>query len=274
MVNKISFIGAGSMSEAIIAGITNQNVLDSEKIFVTNKTNKERLSLLYERYHVTCKHDKKVVIQDADIIVLSMKPNDVKDAIQSIKHFIMPHQLVISVVAGVSTEMIHELIQKNVPIIRAMPNTSASIGYSATALSLGKFATKHHMGMADKLFKTIGMTTIVDEDDMHIVTGLSGSGPAYIYYLVEAMEQAAIDSGCDRDVAIELIIQTIKGAGEMLKHSGKSACQLRQEITSPQGTTEAGLKTLAAYEFQKAIKECVKSARNRSVELGKTFMSK
>lgn len=274
MVKKIAFIGAGSMAEAIIAGIIKQHVLDSEQIVVTNKNNHDRLDHLQKKYHVSCLQDKEAVITDAEIIILSVKPNDVREAIQSIKHHIMPHQLVISVVAGVSTEMIRELIQIDVPIIRAMPNTSALIGYSATALTGDQFATGEHLKKAEVLFNTIGMTTMIEEEDMHIVTGISGSGPAYIYYLVEAMEQAAIDAGCDPEVAKALIIQTVTGAGEMLKHSGKSAGQLRQDITSPQGTTEAGIKTLASYQFQTAVKQCVESARDRSIELGKLFMSK
>ena len=273
MVNKIAFIGAGSMAEAIIAGIIKQNVLDSEQIVVTNKNNYDRLNHLQNKYDVTCLEDKAAVIAEADIIVLSMKPNDVKDAIQSIKHYIMPQQLIISVVAGVSTEMISNLIQKNVPVIRAMPNTSALIGSSATALTRGKFATNDHLKNAEKLFNTIGITTIIGEEDMHIVTGISGSGPAYVYYLVEAMEQAAIESGCDPAVAKALITQTIIGAGDMLKHSGQSAEDLRENITSPQGTTEAGLKTLASYKFHTAVKACVKSARDRSIELGKMLSS-
>src|SRR5690625_100817 len=164
MINKIAFIGAGSMAEAIIAGIINKNVIKSEQIFVTNKNNEDQLMSLEEQYHVKCMNNKEMVVNDADIIVLSMKPNDVKEAVESIQDFLMPEQLIISVVAGVSTSLIAQLIQKHVPIIRAMPNTSASIGYSATALTSGQQATKSHLAIAETLFNTIGMTVRVDEE--------------------------------------------------------------------------------------------------------------
>src|SRR5690625_2930089 len=141
-----------------------------------------------------------------------------------------------------------------------MPNTSASIGYSATALSKGKFSSEKHIEMSTLLFNTIGITAIVEEEDMDIVTGLSGSGPAYIYYLIEAMEKAAVENGLDPETAMLLITHTIIGAGKMLKQSGKSAKELRINVTSPGGTTEAGLKTLSDYNFQEAMMECVKSA--------------
>lgn len=206
---------------------------------------------------------------EADIIVLSMKPNDVAKAIDSISKYIKSNQLIISVIAGVSTSYLLTLFDKEIPIVRAMPNTSAAIGLSATALSLGKNATNKHEKLSESLFQTIGTTEFTDEENMHIVTGISGSGPAYVYYLVEAMEQAARESGLDKEVAQSLITQTIVGAGEMLKHSGKSAKILRQEITSPSGTTEAGLQALEKYDFKESIIACVNSARNRSIELGK-----
>lgn len=270
MFSKIAFIGAGSMAEAIIAGITKQEVLQNDRIFVTNKNNQERLIKIHKEFNVQCLYDKNEVIRGAEVVILSMKPSDVTEAVQTIKPFMRPNQLVISVVAGVSTKYISELLGEAFPVIRAMPNTSASIGYSATAIAKGDNATNEHILMAEPLFQAIGMTTIVDEQDMHIVTGISGSGPAYIYYLVEAMEQAAIDSGLDRSVAKSLITQTVIGAGKMLEQTNEQTKTLRKNITSPAGTTEAGIKALTKYNFQEAVIECVYSARDRSIELGKS----
>lgn len=268
MLKKVSFIGAGSMSEAIIAGIIKSNFLNPTQVFVTNRTNKERLNRLHKQYGVQVTHDKEAVILGADIIVLSMKPADVMSAIDPIKKYIKPNQLIISVIAGISTDYLLTLFDKEVPIIRVMPNTSASIGFSATAIATGKNVSDQQLELSESLFKTIGTTKTIEEDDMHVVTGISGSGPAYVYYLVEAMEKAAIEAGLDKDVAQSLITQTIIGAGEMLKQSGKSAQTLREEITSPSGTTEAGLKTLATYDFKEAVIACVNSAKDRSKELG------
>ncbi|OZU89485.1 pyrroline-5-carboxylate reductase [Virgibacillus indicus] len=269
MNKKIAFIGAGSMAEAIISGIVKSGILTKEQILVTNKSNRERLENIKSKYDVQCILDKEEVIREADIVILATKPYDLKDSVESIKEFLQPEQLVFSVIAGISTDYITALIGNNNPVVRAMPNTSATIGYSATAISAGKYASDEHLIQAEELFATIGTTAIVDEDDMHTVTGISGSGPAYIYYLVEAMEKAALEAGFDKETAMELITQTVRGAGQMLKESGESAAVLRKKITSPAGTTEAGIETLNKYDFEKTIMECVKSASNRSVELGK-----
>lgn len=269
MVNKISFIGAGSMAESIISGVLKNGFLASSQIFVANKNNQERLTKLQQRYDLDITINKEKVMVDADIIIFATKPYDIGEAIDQVKKYIQSNQLVISVVAGIATEFISERIGKDVPVVRAMPNTSASIGFSATAITAGSNAKQEDLELADSLFKTIGQTTIVDEKDMHAVTSISGSGPAYFYYLVEAMEKAALEAGLDQTVAKELITQTIVGAGEMLKHSGEPADVLRGKITSPGGTTHAAIETLETNDFQQAIMECVKSARERSIELGK-----
>ena len=270
MGKKIAFIGAGSMAEAIISGIVKAQILKEGKIVATNKSNRERLERLEKKYQIQPMMDKEAVIQDTDIIILSTKPYDLKDAIESIKAYIKPNQVIISVIAGISSDHITKLIGTAVPVVRAMPNTSASIGYSATAISAGDHATDEHLGEAEELFNTIGTTTIVPEADMHTVTGISGSGPAYIYYLVEAMEKAAVDSGLDKNTAMDLITQTVVGAGEMLKQSGESAADLREKITSPAGTTHAGIEVLKRHDFQRTVMACVNSARERSIELGET----
>src|SRR5690625_6681175 len=158
MFKKVAFIGAGSMAEAIISGIIQTSFLQKEKIFVTNKNNKDRLNTLSARYQIQCSQDKTHVLTDADVIVLSMKPYDVKVAINAVKEYIQPHQLVVSIVAGVSTNAISALIGHEVPVVRAMPNTSASIGYSATAITKGQSATRDHLNKDESLFMTIVTT--------------------------------------------------------------------------------------------------------------------
>lgn len=268
MVKKVSFIGAGSMAEAIIEGIIHNNFLKSEQIFVSNKANDQRLNELKDKYKIICTRDKQEIIEDADIIIFATKPNDIKNAILDLKDLIHLDQLIMSVAAGVSTSYMTLLIDQNNAVIRSMPNTSAAIGQSATAIAKGQFATDEHLKIAADLFSAIGSVSAVEEEHMHIVTGISGSGPAYIYYLVEAMEKVAKAEGLDKSTAQQLIIQTIIGAGNMLKQSNTSAKTLRENITSPNGTTAAGLQTLSEYNFQEAIIECVKSAKNRSQQLG------
>ncbi|GAB3054159.1 pyrroline-5-carboxylate reductase [Virgibacillus ainsalahensis] len=269
MNKKIAFIGAGSMAEAVISGIIKAEILPSDQITVTNKSNRDRLEQIQRKYQIKATTDKEKVIQDKDIIILATKPYDLKKSMDSIKPYISSNQLIISIIAGVSTDYISTLLENVAPVARAMPNTSASIGYSATAISAGKYATEEHVKQTEALFNTIGTTAIVDEADMHTITGISGSGPAYIYYLVESMEKAAVEVGLDKETASELIVQTIVGAGEMLKTPGASAAVLREKIMSPNGTTAAGIETLEKYGFEKTIMECVKSARERSIELGR-----
>lgn len=273
MFQKIAFIGAGSMAEAIISGILAKKYLQPEQIYVTNRDNQVRLERIQNLFHVHCSSNKQEVIHNADVIILSMKPKDVADALQSIKKFVQPGQLIVSVLAGVSTDYISDQLESDNPVIRAMPNTSATIGFSATAIAGGTFANEDDIEKVKSLFQTIGTTTVVEENDLHAVTGLSGSGPAYVYYFVEAMEDAAAEAGLKQDVAKELIIQTLVGAAEMLKTSKDHPSVLRKKITSPGGTTQAGLETLEKYKYQEALMECIKRAAERSIELGSPFQT-
>lgn len=268
-MEKISFVGAGSMAEAIIAGLVNKKVLPSEQIYVTNKENDARLQELREKYRIIGTKDKQETIEGADVVIIATKPHDVKEVVLEVKDLITEEQLIVSVVAGIATDFITQTLGKNAPVIRSMPNTSAALGYSATAIAQGTYATDEHIKMAESMFQSIGTVSVVEEEQMHIVTAISGSGPAYIYYLVEAMEKIAIEEGLDEQTAKQLITQTVIGSGKMLEAATEPVHVLRENVTSPNGTTFAGLETLRAYNFEEAIIECVKSAKNRSIELGK-----
>ncbi|MDM5156328.1 pyrroline-5-carboxylate reductase ProI [Bacillus sp. DX1.1] len=270
-IQNISFLGAGSIAEAIIAGLLDANVIQSEQITVSNRSNETRLQELHTQYGVKGTHNKQELLAHADIIFLAMKPKDVAEAIVPLRDYISSKQLIISLLAGVSTTSITNLLQKDVPIIRAMPNTSAAILKSATAISPSMHATEQHIQTAKSLFQTIGLVSVVEEEHMHAVTALSGSGPAYVYYVVEAMEEAAKQIGLEESVAKALILQTMIGAAEMLKANSKHPSILRKEITSPGGTTEAGIEVLQSLEFQKALVSCIKQATKRSHELGETL---
>ncbi|RYG73402.1 pyrroline-5-carboxylate reductase [Lentibacillus lipolyticus] len=269
MTKKMAFIGAGSMAESILSGILASGFLSKENIIITNKSDFERLEHLEREYHIQYVEDKQETVAGAHIVLLAVKPYDMEAAIESIRAYLDPDQLLISVAAGVSTDTISQLLGREIPVIRAMPNTSAAAGASATAVTRGQHATESHLRTALELFRTIGTATEVDEEDMHTVTAIAGSGPAYVYYLVEAMEEAAVASGLDKQTVHELLVQTIAGAGEMLKSSGQGPTQLRKNITSPGGTTQAGLEALDKGRFQETVIACVETARERSVELGK-----
>lgn len=269
-MNKyITFLGAGSIAEAILSGIVQAGIVDQKQIFVTNRSDKERLKELEEKYGVVGVEKKENAVSQADIIILAMKPYDLHESIKAIKGFVQEGQLIISTLAGISTDQIRNELGMNSPVIRVMPNTSAMVGQSATALSKGEYASAEHLDIASQLFQTIGTTTVVNEDDMHIVTAIAGSGPAYFYYMVEAMEKAAVEAGFNQQTAKELIVQTVVGAGKMLQQSEDDPSTLRKKITSPNGTTEAGIQILEQNYFQKIVMDCVNRAKERSEELGK-----
>lgn len=269
LANKtIAFIGAGSMAEAIIAGLIAKEIVAPAQIIATNEQNEERLRSLKETYGIQVSRDKQEIMLKADIVVLAMKPKQVDEGIAAIKQYSSEKQLVISVLAGISTAYLSELLGHSAPVIRTMPNTSAKVGESATGMSAGEFATEADVALAASLFEAVGTVTVVPEEKLDAVTGVAGSGPAYIYYLVEAMEQAAQQIGLEEQEGKELIIQTLHGAVKRLSTTSKSAQQLYKEVMSPGGTTEAGLKVLSEQHFQEAIISCIKRATERSKELG------
>lgn len=270
LANKtLCFLGAGAMAEAVLAGLLNNRVVRPGAISVTNRSNRFRLSELVYNFGVVGDADKKQeCVQNADILLLSTKPQDLNAALTEVRSLTNPEQLVISLVAGITTEQISKLLGHAAPIIRTMPNTSATIGLSATALCRGKTATDEHLLLATRIFEAIGTVSVVTEEQLDAVTGLSGSGPAYIYFVVEAMLAGAVQAGLEPALARGLILQTIIGAAEMLKQTGQGPAELREQVTSPNGTTQAGLDVLRWYDFEQALVECVMRATQRSREIG------
>jgi len=269
---KICFLGAGSIAEAMIAGILAKQILPAENITVINQSNKERIYQLVSTYHVKTALNKVETINQADMLILAIKPKDVAEALLEIKPFIHSKQLIISVIAGVTTDFISDTLQHKGPVIRTMPNTSSMIGLSATAMSPGKNAKAEDVQTAQQIMEAIGTVNLMEENLLDAVTGLSGSGPAYIYYLVEAMEQAAVQLGMNKQTARELIVQTIIGAGHMLQQTNEDPAILREKVTSPGGSTMAGLETLRKFQFQEAMNQAIKQATARSKELGQQFV--
>jgi pyrroline-5-carboxylate reductase len=267
-MRKIAFIGAGAMTEAIVSGMIERGGVRSEEIAVSNKSNQERLQYMQKQYGVSGFTSLEELLQDADIVVLAVKPKDVLAVLQVARNYITENMLLISVAAGVSTESIEEILLHKMAIVRAMPNTSAAVGKSATALAPNPHTTETELTQAIDLFTAIGTVAVVKEQQLDAVTGLSGSGPAYIYYLFEAMEKSAETIGLDPAIAKQLIIQTLQGAAEMVKQSPKSPSVLRQEVTSPGGTTEAGLNILKAHHVQEAFIACIEQATLQSKKMG------
>lgn len=270
---QICFIGAGSMAEAILSGLLQHTDTKAEAITMINRQDKDRIETLQNRYGIISPENKEAAVRQADTVILATKPKDMDDALAQWGDQIQSGQRVISVAAGIPTPFIEERLSAHPPVVRAMPNTSSMVGASATALCPGRNAAEADLDEAIRIFSAIGTTVVVKEEEMDAVTGLSGSGPAYIYYLVEAMEQAGVNEGLSPAVARNLTLQTMAGAARMLLETREEPSELRRRVTSPGGTTMAGLNTLEKHRFQEALIDAVHQARRRSQELGNAFPS-
>lgn len=267
-MKKIVFVGAGSMAEAIIAGMVKEAVTLPKNITVMNKADDQRLIQLQNKYGVSIICPNKFALKEADLIVLATKPQDIQQALIDIRPILKENAAILSVVAGISIATI-EACAGSRPIARSMPNTSATIGKSATGIAFNAAVTDSLKSEICILLEAIGLVQQVEEEQLHIVTALSGSGPAYIYALVEAFEKISVSEGLTKDVARSLTIQTLEGAAAMLKETGVEPSILRENVTSPNGTTAAGLRALADGKFEEIIANCIIAATERSKELAK-----
>ena len=264
---KVAFIGAGSMAEAMIAGIVNSGLVRPEQVIASNKSNHQRLIELEVQYGIQGVPKEELDLHEIDIIFMAMKPKDAETALRSLKQELRQDQLVLSVLAGISTSFMENNLPTGQQVIRVMPNTSSMIGESATALSPGTYTTQTNIILAKKLLGCIGKVFIIREDEMDIFTGIAGSGPAYFYYLMEHMEKAVLGSGLDEEMTRQIIAQTMVGAARMIQNRDESPAELRKKVTSPNGTTAAGLDALSSHGGGNAISEAVKHAANRSKEI-------
>ena len=264
-MKKILFIGAGSMAEALIQGWIKQKVFTAQEIYVTNRSDKDRLHFLHDTYGVNSNFDD-AIYQNADLIILAMKPKDAIAAMRELKPKITEQSAVLSILAGIAIATIIEHLGAR-PVARVMPNTSATIGMSASGIAFNDKVTAEQRSTFLQLLEAVGSVIEVDDDQLHAVTALSGSGPAYIYYLMEAFERVGTKVGLPKDTVRLLMTQTLAGTAEMLKQSVDEPDVLRRKVTSPGGTTEAGIKALEQYHFNEAIEACIKEAEARSRSL-------
>jgi pyrroline-5-carboxylate reductase len=264
---RIAFVGAGSMAEAMISGIVNTQKIPPKQIIVSNRTNNHRLQQLEKDYQINGVKQENVSFDNIDIIVLAMKPKDAEIALRSIRNSIPSHSLVLSVLAGIRTSFIEQMLPPGQQVIRVMPNTSSMIGESATGISPGKHASQENLALAKEFLQCMGEVYILPEENMNTFTGIAGSGPAYFYYLMEHMEKAGVEGGLSRENIRFIIAQTMVGAAKMILETGELPSVLRENVTSPNGTTAAGLAALDTYGGGIAISEAVKKAADRSNEL-------
>lgn len=268
---RLCFYGAGSMAEAIVRGLIGQGLTTPNQIGMLNRQNAERLSELNERYGVeTAGEDaaKQDMIRKADIIFLAPKPKDAAGVLEQLRDTLSPNQLIVSVIAGLSIRTIEQLLGRPMAIVRTMPNTSSTIGLGATGISYSESVTAEQRTISEAMFQAVGLTAVVDEPLLDVVTGVSGSGPAYIYYMMESMIAGGVKLGLAAEAARELTVQTVLGAAEMVRLTGEQPADLRRKVTSPNGTTQAALETLDAHQFSTGVERAVARAAERAGELG------
>lgn len=266
---KIAFLGGGKMAEALISGFIKGGLISPASITASDIDAKRRAHLK-KKYGVRIVPDAVSAVERADVVILAVKPQQLEGLLSEVGSFVGAKALVVSIAAGITTGWIEKFLKTGTPVIRTMPNTPAMLGRGATGIAKGSSAKDSHVALAKRLFATVGKTGVFPEDLIDSVTAVSGSGPAYVFYVSEILKEAAVELGLDDRAADDFARQTILGAGEMLfRFRDVPASELRRNVTSPGGTTEAALKSLEEQGFKEILKSAVKRARDRARELSR-----
>jgi pyrroline-5-carboxylate reductase len=266
----IGFIGAGNMANALIKGLIKSGSCRADQITASdNDSNK--LRMLSDSYGLITFKSNKALIKKSDIIILSVKPQIIRTVLEELREEIRDDHLVISIAAGIPVRMILSIIGRDVPVIRVMPNTPALIQKGVSALAPADMATEQDINSAREIFNSVGSTVIINEDMMDAVTALSGSGPGYVFKIMESFVKAGEKQGFDSETALQLTIQTFLGAASLADQSDSSLSDLREMVTSPGGTTAAGLAAMDHLNLDKVIDAAIDAACKRSVELGRNY---
>lgn len=264
----ITVIGAGNIGRALIGGLLrSDNNVDPGQIRATRRNPMALDELQEELPGVHVSTDNEQAVRGADVVIISVKPKNTKEVLDDIRKEVTEDTLVISVLAGITTATIAEQLDKNVPVVRTMPNTPALVDEGATAVAPGQFAEPTHVDIAEDIFKAVGIVEVVPEYLMDAVTGLSGSGPAYIYMIIEALTDGGVKQGLTRSTALRLAAQTVYGAAKLVLDTGKHPAILRDEVTTPGGTAISAVADLENHGLRTMLINAVATATERSKEL-------
>jgi len=266
--HTIVFVGAGNMAGALIRGLIGTGTVPADRIIAADP-DQDRLRALEAELEIRVTSDNAEAVKDATVVVLAIKPQVFAQVLPGLSAAVPPHALLISIAAGISTRMIERSFPDGSRVVRTMPNTPALVGAGASAIAGGTHATDDDLELAETLFRSVGISVRVPEEQIDAVTGLSGSGPAYVFAMIEALRDAGAREGLPEETALQLAAQTVFGAARLLLDEKEAPEVLRDRVTSPGGTTRAGLDALAAAGFADAIMGAVRAATRRSVELGK-----
>ncbi|MGI9176029.1 MAG: pyrroline-5-carboxylate reductase [Rhodothermales bacterium] len=265
----IAVIGAGNIGRALIGGLLRGYDVDPSRIRATRRDS-DALAILQEQFPgIQTGSDNAEAVEGASVVVLAIKPQSAREVIESIRAVTDAGTLVISVLAGLTTDALQSAFDKELAIVRAMPNTPALVDAGATALAGGRFATTNQLALARRMFEAVGLVEMVPEYLMDAVTGLSGSGPAYVYMFIEALTDGGVNQGLPRSVARRLAAQTVFGAAKLALDTEKHPAVLKDEVTTPAGTTIAAIAELESHGLRTMLINAVAVATARSKELSK-----
>lgn len=265
-MKRIGFIGAGNMAEAIIKGLASTG---SYEIRATNRSNQAKLERMKEAFQVLPSTFEEV-LEKSEILILAVKPKDISGVLLNMSKFNLDHKLVISVAAGIPLELIQKYLPSN-PVVRVMPNTSSAVMHSMTGLVEGQGVAEQDRKDTEGIFGAVGKFMWISEDRMNSLMAISGSGPAYFYLFTEALVKAGIDFGFSNEEAETLAKETLIGAAKMLAETTKSPGQLREEVTSPKGTTLEALNVFWGSGLEKMVGEATKACRSRGEEMEREY---
>jgi len=263
---KLAVLGAGKLGETLIKGLIEAGVTTAASVTVT-AAHQERLDQVREKFGVSCTLSNADAARSADVIILSVKPQTVPAVLADIRDVLRPPQILISVAASVSAAFIEKHLGSPVAVIRAMPNTPCLVDKGMTGIAPGTNASRQDLELARYIFSAVGRTVVADEKHMDAITGLSASGPAFIYIIIESLAEAGVKVGLPRDIATELAAQTVVGAGSMVLETGEHPAKLKDTVTTPAGCTIDGILELEDGGLRVTLIKAVVKATERAKEL-------
>jgi len=263
---RVALLGTGKMGGILLQGFLSAGLLEPEQIAAT-VAHEERAKEISEQLGVAVGTNNLEAARGANVVLLGVKPYQIADVVREIQPALEPGALLISFAASVKTRAIEDAAGGTVAVVRAMPNTPSAVGAGMTALCRGRFVSEEQLDIAQKIFATVGRTVVVDEKHMDAVTGLSGSGPAFLYIIIEALAEAGVNVGLPRDIATLLAAQTTFGSAKMVLETGAHPALLKDEVTTPGGCTVDGILELEAGGLRITLLKAVKRAAERAKEL-------
>ncbi|QDT00141.1 pyrroline-5-carboxylate reductase [Adhaeretor mobilis] len=266
----LGFIGSGRMATALARGCIEAKLYQAGDVVASDPYEPAREQFAEQLSGVATVEDNAAVLQQADVVFLAVKPQMMDEVLDAIAEHVMPSHLLISIAAGVTLQRLASHLPAKTRLIRVMPNTPCLIGRGACGFAVGASCNEVDSQTVKRILGSVGIVHEVEEQQLDAVTGLSGSGPAFVYSVIESLAAGGVAGGLSEKLSLELAIQTTVGAAEMLTATGKSPAELRDQVTSPGGTTFAGLESLKRDRGQAALQAAVEAATQRSVELGKS----